>query len=102
LLELAASPYQGIHHVVGADAISRYELGVLIARRDGLDEAALPTGLRAGSDLAGPIDLRLDCAMTQARLTTRLRGAREFLAAPSTLLVRPNTDEARSSQQRRC
>ena len=37
LLELAASPYAGIHHVAGTDAISRYELGVLIARRDGLD-----------------------------------------------------------------
>jgi dTDP-4-dehydrorhamnose reductase len=80
LLELAASSYAGIHHVAGADAISRYELAVLIARRDGLNQAALPTGLRAGSGVPGPIDVRLDCAKTQARLTTRLRGAREFLA----------------------
>ena len=80
LLELASSPYAGVHHVAGADAISRHRLGVLIAQRDGLDPAGLPAALRAGSGLAGPIDLRLDCAMTQARLTTRLRGAREFLA----------------------
>jgi dTDP-4-dehydrorhamnose reductase len=39
LLELASSSYSGTHHVAGADAISRHELGVLIARRDGLDEA---------------------------------------------------------------
>jgi dTDP-4-dehydrorhamnose reductase len=83
LLELAKSPYAGIHHVAGADAISRYELGVLVAQRDGLDPAALPTAVRAGSGLAGPIDLRLDCAKTQARLATRLRGAREFLAPAS-------------------
>lgn len=84
LLELAASPYSGIHHVAGKDAISRYELGVLIARRDGLDQATLPTGLRAGTGLPGPIDVRLDSTNTQARLNTRLRGAREFLAPTPT------------------
>lgn len=83
LLELAASPYAGIHHVAGADAISRYELGVLIARRDGLDEGSLPAGLRAGTGLPGPIDVRLDSSNTQARLTTRLRGANEFLREPT-------------------
>jgi dTDP-4-dehydrorhamnose reductase len=79
LLELAASPYSGVQHVAGSDAVSRYELAVLIARRDGLDPATLPTGLRAASGLAGPIDVRLDSTNTQARLKTRLRGAREFL-----------------------
>ncbi|MFC7646194.1 SDR family oxidoreductase [Streptosporangium lutulentum] len=43
LLELAASEYHGIHHVAGADAVSRYELGLLIARRDGLDADRLPS-----------------------------------------------------------
>jgi dTDP-4-dehydrorhamnose reductase len=81
LLELARSSYSGVHHVAGADAVSRYELGVLIARRDGLDETALPTGRRADTDLPGPIDIRLDCARTQSRLTTRLRGARTFLVS---------------------
>jgi dTDP-4-dehydrorhamnose reductase len=81
LLELAGSPYAGIHHVAGTDALSRHELGVLVARRDGLDEARLPTGLRARGGPPGPLDVRLDCTMTQSRLTTRLRGAREFLAA---------------------
>lgn len=81
LLELAASPYAGIHHVAGPDAVTRHELGVLIARRDGLDEASLPTGLRARTGLPSALDVRLDCAMTQSRLTTRLRGAHEFLTA---------------------
>lgn len=80
LLELAGSAHAGIHHVAGPDAVSRHELGVLIARRDGLEEASLPTGRRAETDLPGPLEVRLDCTMTQSRLTTRLRGAREFLA----------------------
>lgn len=84
LLELAASPYAGTHHVAGADAISRHELGELIARRDGLTAVALPSGNRAESGPPGPLDVRLDCTMTQGRLRTRLRGAREFLTAHET------------------
>jgi dTDP-4-dehydrorhamnose reductase len=79
LLELAGSPYTGVHHVAGPDAVTRHELGVLIARRDGLDEANLPTGLRARTGIPGPLELRLDCARTQSRLATRLRGAHQFL-----------------------
>ena len=79
LLQLAASAHFGVHHVAGADAVSRYELGILIARRDGLDATKITAGLRAESGIPGPIDVRLDCTRTQARLATRLRGAREFL-----------------------
>jgi dTDP-4-dehydrorhamnose reductase len=77
LLELAAMRAPGVHHVAGADAVSRYELGCLIARRDELDPTALPAGTRAGR-LPGPLDVRLDSSRTQALLRTRLRGAREF------------------------
>jgi dTDP-4-dehydrorhamnose reductase len=80
LLELASSDHCGIHHVAGTDAVSRHELGVLIARRDGLDPAALPFGRRAHTH-AGPLDVRLDCTFTQQRLRTTLRGARRFLSA---------------------
>jgi dTDP-4-dehydrorhamnose reductase len=83
LLELAAAPHAGVCHVAGADAISRYELGLLIAQRDGLDQAALPAGLRAATGIPGAHDVRLDTTRTQERLATRLRGAREFLAPTS-------------------
>jgi dTDP-4-dehydrorhamnose reductase len=82
LLELAARGHAGVRHVAGADAVSRYELGALIARRDGLDLKALPAGPRAAAGRPGPSDVRLDCVKTQARLATRLRGARDFLAPP--------------------
>lgn len=83
LLELGASERTGIFHVAGADPVSRHELGVLIARRDGLDENLLRTGLRAESPVGGPLDVRLNCAKSQRFLTTRLRGAREFLKSLS-------------------
>lgn len=39
LLELVAAPRSGVRHVAGPDALSRYELGLLVAARDGLDRA---------------------------------------------------------------
>jgi acyl CoA:acetate/3-ketoacid CoA transferase len=62
----------GVWHLAGADAVSRYELGVLVARRDGRDVARLRPGLRAESGLPGALDVRLTGV-------TVLRGAREFL-----------------------
>lgn len=79
LLELAASNRAGIHHVAGADAVSRYELGLLVAYRDGLDPAALRTASRRELGIPGPVDVRLDSTRTQRALRTRLRGAKEFL-----------------------
>lgn len=76
LLELAASNRSGTHHVAGPDAISRHELGLLIAHRDSLNPAHLPSGLAPSSR---PLDVRLNCVQTQRHLRTRLRGAREFL-----------------------
>jgi dTDP-4-dehydrorhamnose reductase len=84
LLELAASPHAGVCHVAGPDAISRYELGLLIAARDGLDQTRIPVGLHAATGRPGALDVRLDSTKTQARLATRLRGAREFLAPTRT------------------
>lgn len=79
LQQLACSDQAGIFHLAGADALSRYELGVLIARRDGLDATRLPAGRRADSPVPGALDVRLDSSATQRRVHTRLRGAREFL-----------------------
>ncbi|MFR0359538.1 SDR family oxidoreductase [Streptomyces sediminimaris] len=79
LLELAFSHASGVRHLAGADPVSRYELGVLIAHRDGLDVSRLRAGRRSESGIPGGLDIRLDCRATQRELVTPLRGAREFL-----------------------
>ncbi|MEU9090476.1 sugar nucleotide-binding protein [Streptomyces sp. NPDC048428] len=79
LLELASSDATGMRHLAGSDALSRHDLGVLIAERDGLDASRLPTALRADSVVPGALDVRLDSRATQRQLRTTLRGAREFL-----------------------
>jgi dTDP-4-dehydrorhamnose reductase len=78
-LELCTIDVSGVLHVAGTDAVSRLELGQLIAARDGLDPAALPAGSRA---LAGmkPSVVRLDVTRAVRLLVTPLRGAREFTA----------------------
>lgn len=78
-LEVADRP--GMHHAGGADALSRMELGLLICARDRLPTDRLVPALRADLPVPGPLDVRLDSRATQARLSTRLRGAREFLAS---------------------
>ncbi|MFD8391903.1 SDR family oxidoreductase [Streptomyces sp. NPDC059680] len=83
LLELASYDAAGIHHLAGPDAVSRHELGILIARRDGLDVSRLPTGLRANSTLPGALDVRLDSRATQRNLHATLRGAYQFCTAPT-------------------
>lgn len=81
LRELAVSGEAGMFHLAGTDAVSRHQLGVLIARRDGLDPSLLPAGRRARSGPPGALDVRLEGSATRSRLCSRLRGAREFLDA---------------------
>lgn len=74
LLELLRSDVNGIMHVAGPEALSRLELGRLIAVRDGLDPDLLPA-------VPGePSEIRLDSRRTQSGLTTHVRAASEFLA----------------------
>lgn len=82
LVELAGNGYRGVLNVAGVDAVSRYDLGLLVALRDGLDPAAVPAGSIAGSGLSRPADLRLRLDKAASLLRTRLRGAREFMACP--------------------
>lgn len=80
LLELATNGYQGVINVAGPDVISRYDLSVLVAQRDGLDPALLPAGTIADRGLRLPADVRLRIDTAVSLLRTRLRGAREFMA----------------------
>jgi dTDP-4-dehydrorhamnose reductase len=79
LIELAGNGYRGVLNVAGPEAVSRYDLGVLVARRDGLDPAAVPAGRLADSGLNRPANVRLRVDKAQALLRTRLRGAHEFM-----------------------
>ena len=79
LVELATSEVQGVLNVAGAEAMSRFELGRLIARRDGLDWSSLRSTSRAAAGVPGPIDVRLESTLASKVLKTRLRGAGEFL-----------------------
>jgi dTDP-4-dehydrorhamnose reductase len=79
LIELAADGYRGVLNVAGTDPISRYDLGVLVARRDGLDPASIPAARFADLHLSRPRDVRLRLDKAQSLLRTRLRGAYEFM-----------------------
>lgn len=80
VLELVVSSYAGLLNVAGPDAVSRAELGLLVAERDGLDPAGLKTATSAATGVVRPLDVRLDSSRAAGLLRTRLRGARELLA----------------------
>ncbi|MER8260108.1 hypothetical protein [Streptomyces albidoflavus] len=58
----SATPAHG--HIAGSDAISRYDLGVLIAQRDGLNALRLRVGQRADTRSPGALDVRIDSHTT--------------------------------------
>jgi dTDP-4-dehydrorhamnose reductase len=97
LLELAFSNASGVRDLAGADALSRHKLGVPIARSDGLDTSQLPKGLRAHSKLSGPPDVRLDGRESQRRLSTTLRGARQFCEEATADDLDPGRDDHRTA-----
>jgi dTDP-4-dehydrorhamnose reductase len=82
LVELADISYSGVLNVAGADAVSRYELGVLVAQRYGVAPSSLPVATVAESGLQRPANVVLDIARSRDILTTHVRGAREFLRGP--------------------
>ena len=78
LLELAgacgnAPAFAGIINVAGPQSLSRYEIGVRIARHFGLDPAGIRAGRSRDSGLQRPRDCRLDTRLAQGLLRTRLR-----------------------------
>jgi dTDP-4-dehydrorhamnose reductase len=82
LLELATGDYHGVLNVAGTDALSRYDLGRLVARHDGLDPGRIPAATIADLAMRRPADVRLVTNRARELLKTRLRGAHEFLSSP--------------------
>jgi dTDP-4-dehydrorhamnose reductase len=77
-LELAATEYTGLINIAGPEAMSRADLGRLIATAHGLDPARIPTcTIAEGGPGASPADVRLDSTRAANLLKTPLRAASE-------------------------
>ncbi|RRR72060.1 MAG: NAD-dependent epimerase/dehydratase family protein [Candidatus Viridilinea halotolerans] len=86
LLELSSTNYQGILNIAGADRVSRYQLGTLIARAWGQDPSSIPAGLSASQSPPRPRNCTLNIARAQALLSTPLRGIHAVLRDHGRLL----------------
>jgi dTDP-4-dehydrorhamnose reductase len=73
LVALAATDHAGVLNVAGPEALSRHELGVRIARRHGLDAAAVPAATLAASGLTRPGRVVLDSSAAGKLLGLRPR-----------------------------
>ncbi len=83
LVELADSNYEGILHVAGTQALSRYDFGVRIVRALGGDDGRLIAMRSEDRGLVRPKDCTLDCSRAQAMLRTRLLGVDDVLVRES-------------------
>ncbi|HEY2792178.1 MAG TPA: hypothetical protein VGJ28_07485, partial [Micromonosporaceae bacterium] len=77
----ATASFAGVLNLAGPDAISFYDLAVLVAHRHGLDPDRLPAAQQGGPGRPG--DLRLDCTLAASLLRTRLRGIGELVGQPA-------------------
>lgn len=95
LLALAQHDYRGILNVAGADCLSRYEFGVLLAQTYGRDPARIRSGLSVDSSVRRPRNCALDSSLAQKMLPPPLRGVRAVLAAYRASFVssRPSDQE---------
>ncbi|MCD6553834.1 MAG: SDR family oxidoreductase [Anaerolineae bacterium] len=85
LLELAALDYRGVLNVAGDQVLTRYEIGVRLARFFGLDPAGITPALAAESGLVRPLDCSLDLGLARRLLRTPLPGLDEVLAVQETM-----------------
>ncbi len=80
--ELARQDVTGVCHVAGAERLSRWDIGQLVAARwPQLHPRIEPASVRDHPGAPRPPDTSLNCARAQARLSFRLPGLREWLAA---------------------
>jgi dTDP-4-dehydrorhamnose reductase len=78
LLELAAGDASGRLNVAGADTVSRYTFAQLVAAAHGRDPERI-SGATSPPEARRPRNCALDSSRAQQMITTRLRGAHEFL-----------------------
>jgi dTDP-4-dehydrorhamnose reductase len=79
LLELLSLDYAGILNIAGADALSRYQFGSLLATYHGYDATLLQPGRSSAQAVRRPRNCRLNIEQARALLQTPLRGASEIL-----------------------
>jgi dTDP-4-dehydrorhamnose reductase len=77
---IESGTFRGLINLAGSDDVSFYDLGMLVARRHGLDPSALRASTIAESGVSRPGVVRLDATLAGKLLRTRLRGIREVLA----------------------
>lgn len=85
LWEIAALPRAaaaGVWHLAGPEALSRYSIGLLLARAHGADPALLRPALNRELKDRRPRDLRMSTARADAALRARVRPLAEALCGP--------------------
>jgi dTDP-4-dehydrorhamnose reductase len=80
ILELLSLDFRGIIHIAGPERISRYEFGMKLAQKLGLNSSGITPGLSKLSEKIRPLDCSIDTSLAQNLLRTKISSASELLA----------------------
>jgi dTDP-4-dehydrorhamnose reductase len=80
LLELAQLDLAGVFHLVGSQALSRYDFGAALVRWHAGDPDGLPAGSASASGVRRPSQVIVTNGRTQMLLHSRLRGVDAVMA----------------------
>lgn len=83
--ELVDSDVAGPLNVAGPEAVSRAELGLLVARSEGIDPVGLKTTTGAAAGVVRPTEVRLDSSRATTLLRTPIRPVSTLLPPPPLL-----------------
>lgn len=80
IMELLSLDFCGIIHIAGPERISRYEFGMKLVRKLGLDPSGIIPVLSRLSEMIRPRDCSMDTSLARSILQTRISSASELLA----------------------
>lgn len=80
IMELLSLDSYGIIHIAGPEKLSRYEFGMKLAQKLGLDFRRIIPGLSQLNKVIRPLDCSLDTSLARSLLRTRMSSVSELIA----------------------
>ena len=77
ILELLGLTFCGIVHIAGPERMNRYDFGIIMAKKLGLNSSFITPGLNRESGLVRPRDCSLDTSLARRLLNTKLSSPSE-------------------------
>ena len=79
ILELLGMRFCGIVHIAGSERMNRYDFGIILAEKLGLDSSLITPGLNRESGMVRPRDCSLDTSQARSLLNVRFSSPARYI-----------------------